>query len=130
MNCGWAIQGTFCDCSREIFEPPMTTPVSKKKVTYSVPVRSVEIMQREYDKFYNTDVSKANHKFTKDILKQTLLKILDEEKMIKVVVGDEPRRNLQISIQQRMRWRRYSWTHCFQHPKCSLHMTHRNTRCA
>jgi hypothetical protein len=30
MNSGWAIQGTLSDCSREIFEPQMTTPVNKK----------------------------------------------------------------------------------------------------
>jgi hypothetical protein len=55
-----------------------------------VPVRSMEFMQREYDKFYNTDVSKANHKLTKAILKQKLLEILDEENMMMLVVGDKP----------------------------------------
>jgi hypothetical protein len=82
VDCGYTNHGTFCDCSKEIFEPPMT--VSKKKVTYIVPVgwmKSVEITQREYDKFYDTDVFNDNHEISKEHLKQNLLKIIDKKRL-------------------------------------------------
>jgi hypothetical protein len=88
VDCGYANHGTFCDCSRELFEPPMT--VCKKKVTYIVPVRwmkSVEITQKEYDKFYNTDGFNDSHKVTKEQLKQNLLKIVDQLKRPHITDG-------------------------------------------
>jgi hypothetical protein len=80
-ECGWTNHGTFCDCSREIFKPPMTVS-RKKKVNNIVPVRwmkPVEITQTEYDKFYDNDVFDDCHKISRDQLEENLLKIVDQQ---------------------------------------------------
>ena len=60
VHCCWATHGAFCDCSRASIEPPMPATASKRKVTYVVPIRkmkSVEITQEEYNKFYESTVN-------------------------------------------------------------------------
>jgi hypothetical protein len=60
VHCGWAIHGIFCDCSGETIGLPMPATASKRKVTYVVPIRkmkSVEITQEEYEKFYESTVN-------------------------------------------------------------------------
>jgi hypothetical protein len=90
VNCGYAKHGTFSDCSRESFELPMSTTVSQKKITYIVPVRwtkSVEIMQKEYDKFYNAGGSNDGHRISKEQMKQNLLRIVDQQKRPHITDG-------------------------------------------
>ena len=62
----------------------MPATASKKKVPYVVPIRemkSVEIMQEEYNKFYESTINNKNSlRIFKEILKQNLLQIIDQKK--------------------------------------------------
>jgi hypothetical protein len=90
MTCGYAKHGTFCECSRESLGLSMATTVGRNKITYIVPVRwrkSVEITQREYNKFYNDDGSNNVHRVSKEQLKQNLFKMVDEQKRPRMTDG-------------------------------------------
>jgi hypothetical protein len=56
----------------------MPATASKKKVSYVVPTRmmkSVEITQEEYDKYYESTVNNNSYSISKETLKQTCSKL-------------------------------------------------------
>jgi hypothetical protein len=68
----------------------MPATASKKKVSYVVPTRmmkSVEITQEEYDKYYESTVNNNSYSISKETLKQNLLQIVNQKKRLKITDG-------------------------------------------
>jgi hypothetical protein len=85
-----AIHGIFRNCSGETIEPPMPATASNRKVTYVMPIRnmkSAEIEQEEYDKFYESTVNNNSLGISKEKLKQNLLQIVNQKKKLKITQG-------------------------------------------
>ena len=81
LHCGYKTHGIFCEC---------LATVSKRNITYVVPfgmMKSVEITQKEYDKFYETTANTDSHSISKEQLKQYLLQIIDQKKRLNITDG-------------------------------------------